>query len=192
MQEFENIRRNGLFAINLREGDELVGVHLTDGNQEVLLGTKYGMSIRFPEQEVREMGRAATGVKGITLAEGDEVIDMDVATDGLDVMIVTSKGYGKRTPLEEYRVQSRGGKGIKTLSLNKRKGFVVAHKVVSPEEDLMIVTTGGVVNRQKIAGISTQGRYAQGVKLIHLKEGEEVATVAPVHKEEENGEETSE
>lgn len=192
LQEFENIRRNGLFAINLREGDELVGVHLTDGNQEVVLGTKHGMSIRFPEQEVREMGRSATGVKGITLAEGDEVIDMDIATDGLDVMIVTSKGYGKRTPLEEYRVQSRGGKGIKTLSLNKRKGYVVGHKVVSPEEDLMIVTTGGVVNRQKIAGISTQGRYAQGVKLIHLKEGEEVATVAPVHKEEENEEETNE
>ncbi|MDR6225358.1 DNA gyrase subunit A [Desmospora profundinema] len=180
LEEFGHIRRNGLFAINLREGDELVGVRLTDGQQEIILGTKLGLSIRFPEEDVRRMGRTATGVKGIALGEKDEVIGMDIVSPELDTLIVTSKGYGKRTPLSEYRTQSRGGKGIKTLSVTKRKGHVVGLKVVSSDEDLMIVTTSGVVIRMNISGISTMGRYAQGVKLISLREGEEVATLARV------------
>ncbi|MBO2531274.1 DNA gyrase subunit A [Planifilum fulgidum] len=181
LEEFEHIRRNGLFAINLREGDELVGVRLTDGQQEIILGTRFGMSIRFSEQDVRQMGRSATGVKGITLSEGDEVIDMDIAYPDHEVMIVTAKGYGKRTPLSEYRQQSRGGKGIKTLTVTEKNGPVVGLKMVTPREDLMLVTNGGMVIRLNVSDISQQGRYTQGVKLISLREGEEVATVARVH-----------
>lgn len=179
LSEFDNIRRNGLFAINLRDGDELVGVHLTDGKQDIIMGTSQGMSIRFQEQDVRKMGRSATGVKGITLSENDQVIDMDIAIPGKDVIIVTENGYGKRTPLSEYRIQSRGGKGIKTLSVTKKKGPVIAHKVVSEEEDLMIVTQSGMVIRMNVAGISQLGRYAQGVKLMNTDE-DQVATVARV------------
>ncbi|TCP70236.1 DNA gyrase subunit A [Baia soyae] len=182
LSEFENIRKNGLFAINLREGDELIGVHLTDGQQEILMGTKQGMSIRFPEMDVRMMGRSATGVKGITLAEADKVIDMDVVTPDLDVLIVTKKGFGKRTPIDEYRIQSRGGKGIKTMGITARKGEVISHKVVSPVEDLMIVTQSGIVIRLNINEISSMGRYAQGVKLIRVDGEEEVATVARVQR----------
>lgn len=189
LEEFGHIRRNGLFAINLREGDELVGVRLTDGQQEIILGTRMGLSIRFPESDVRQMGRTATGVKGIALGDKDEVIGMDIVYPELDTLIVTSKGYGKRTPLSEYRVQSRGGKGIKTLGVTKRKGEVVGLKVVSEEEDLMIVTTSGVVIRMNISGISTMGRYAQGVKLISLREDEEVTTLARVARTDEEEEE---
>ncbi|MEW9031359.1 MAG: DNA gyrase subunit A, partial [Planifilum fimeticola] len=164
LEEFEHIRRNGLFAINLRDEDELVGVRLTDGNQEIILGTRFGMSIRFSEQDVRQMGRSATGVKGITLSEGDEVIDMDIAYPDHDVMIVTAKGYGKRTPLSEYRQQSRGGKGIKTLTVTEKNGPIVGLKMVTPREDLMLVTNGGVVIRLNVSDISQQGRYTQGVK----------------------------
>ncbi len=181
LEEFEHIRRNGLFAINLRGGDELVGVRLTDGQQEMILGTRLGMSIRFSEQDVRQMGRSATGVKGITLSEGDEVIDMDIAYPDHEVMIVTAKGYGKRTPLSEYRQQSRGGKGIKTLTVTEKNGPIVGLKMVTPQEDLMLVTNGGTVIRLNVDDISQQGRYTQGVKLISLREGEEVATVARVH-----------
>ncbi|PTM56915.1 DNA gyrase subunit A [Desmospora activa] len=189
LEEFGHIRRNGLFAINLREGDELVGVRLTDGEQEIILGTRMGMSIRFPESDVRQMGRTATGVKGIALGDKDEVIGMDIVYPELDTLIVTSKGYGKRTPLSEYRTQSRGGKGIKTQGVTKRKGQVVGLKVVSKEEDLMIVTTAGVVIRMNISGISTMGRYAQGVKLISLREDEEVTTLARVAATDEEEEE---
>lgn len=187
LSEFENIRKNGLFAINLREGDELVGVRLTDGDQEIIIGTSLGMSIRFHEQDVRTMGRSATGVKGITLDENDYVIDMDIAIPGKDVLIVTKNGYGKRTPVGEYRSQARGGKGIKTLSITKKKGPVIGHKVVSEEEDLMIVTQSGMVIRMNMSDISRLGRYAQGVKLMTFDQ-DEVATVARVQiaDEEEN------
>lgn len=191
LEEFGHIRRNGLFAINLREGDELVGVRLTDGRQELILGTRRGMSIRFSETDVRKMGRTATGVKGIALGENDEVVGMEVVDPDREVVVVTSKGYGKRTPLSDYRNQSRGGKGIKAQNVTKTKGQVVGLKVVSPDEDLMIVTTSGVVIRMNIDGISRMSRYAQGVKLISLKE-DEVATLARVptdEEEEENAEE---
>lgn len=189
LEEFGHIRRNGLFAINLREGDELVGVRLTDGEQEIMLGTRRGMSIRFPEQDVRQMGRTATGVKGIALGKDDEVVGMEVVDPEREVVVVTSKGYGKRTPLSEYRTQSRGGKGIKAQNVTKTKGHVVGLKVVSPDEDLMIVTDSGVVIRMNIDGISRMGRYAQGVKLISVKQDEEVASLARVPTEEEEDEE---
>lgn len=179
LSEFDSIRRNGLFAINLRNGDELVGVHLTDGEQEIIMGTRLGMSIRFHESDVRCMGRSATGVKGITLSEGDQVIDVAIVVPEKCVLIVTKKGYGKRTPMDEYRVQSRGGKGVKTLNITPRKGNLISHKIVSDEEDLMIVTQSGMVIRLKVKDISVQSRYAQGVRLINVGD-DEVSTVALV------------
>jgi DNA gyrase subunit A len=180
LSSFANIRKGGLFAINLREDDELHGVRLTDGKQELIIGTKQGMSIRFPENDVRLMGRTAAGVKGISLSADDHVVGMDIIEEGHDVLIVTEKGYGKRTPIEEYRIQNRGGKGIKTCNITDRNGPLVALKVVSSEHDIMIITASGVIIRTQVEGISTTGRNTQGVTLIRVSEGEEVATVARV------------
>ena len=199
LKSFENIKRSGLIAINTREEDELIGVILTNGDKEIIMGTKQGMSIRFHETGVRSMGRSATGVKGISLGEDDWVIDVDMIEPNDDVLIVTSKGYGKRTPEEDYRIQTRGGKGIKTLNVTDKNGEIVALKVVNETHDLMIVTVSGVMIRLHISGISTMGRYTQGVKLIRIENEEEVATVAKVEVTEEelaeldgelNGEET--
>lgn len=192
LSAYEHVRKGGLFAINLREDDEVIGVRLTDGHQEIIMGTKSGMSVRFSEKDVRTMGRSATGVKGITLEPDDEVIDMDVVKKHADVLIVTANGYGKRTPIDEYRLQGRGGKGIKTHHVTERSGHVVGLKVVEPEEDLMIVTTTGIIIRLEIKGISTMGRYTQGVKLIRLAEGEEVGSVAKVAASEDDETATSE
>lgn len=173
-------RKGGLFAINLRDGDELIGVRLTDGHEQIIMGTAHGQSIRFCESDVREMGRTATGVKGITLREGDEVIGMDIVKDDAHVLVATENGYGKRTPIDEYGVQKRGGIGLITLNINERNGAVVGLKVLSDDDDLMIVTAHGVIIRQPASGISVMGRYTQGVKLITLKEDERVATIARV------------
>lgn len=188
LSAFENIRKGGLIAVNLRDDDELIAVRLTDGDKEIIMGTRKGMSIRFHESDVRDMGRNATGVKGITLDEDDVVIDMDVVKENADVLIVTVLGYGKRTPISEYRIQSRGGKGIKTHNVTERSGSVVGLKVVEPDEDLMIVTNTGVIIRLEVSGISCMGRYTQGVKLIRLAENEEVGTVAKVKKTEDQAE----
>jgi DNA gyrase subunit A len=189
LSDYSNIRKVGLIALLLREDDELVGVRLTDGKSQIVMGSKLGMSIRFPEDEVRSMGRASTGVKGIHLAEDDEVIDMDVVEEHDDVLIVTSKGYGKRTPMSEYRIQSRGGKGIKTLHLTPKNGVVVGLKVVREDQDLMIITASGTVIRTSMEGISTMGRNTQGVRLIHIREDDEVATVTHVEREDDDDEE---
>lgn len=187
LSSFAHIRNNGLIALNLREGDELISVRLTDGSKHIIIGTKNGMLIRFPETDVRSMGRTATGVKGISLDEGDEVIGMEVLEENNDILIVTKNGYGKRTPASEYRVQGRGGKGIKTCNITEKNGNLVAMKAVTGEEDLMLITTGGVLIRIDVGGISVMGRNTQGVKLIRLEEDENeyVATVAKVEKEEE-------
>ncbi|MCQ6563404.1 DNA gyrase subunit A [Paenibacillus mendelii] len=185
LDDYGNIRKIGLIAINLREDDDLVGVKLTDGEQEIIMGTSQGMSIRFPEQDVRPMGRAATGVKGINTDEGDDVIAMDVVVPENEVLIVTSKGYGKRTPIAEYRIQSRGGKGIKTLNVTDKNGPIVGLKVVQDDEDLMIMTSLGTMIRTSMDGISTMGRNTQGVKLIHIREDDSVATVTRVARSEE-------
>jgi len=180
LADYVNIRKGGLIAIHLREDDELIGVKLTDGKQEIIMGTAEGMSIRFSEGEVRTMGRSATGVKGIQLSVGDEVIDMDVVDLNRDVLIVTAKGYGKRTPVSEYRIQSRGGKGIKTINVTEKNGRVVGLKVVNDDNDLMIITTSGTIIRTSVAGISEMGRYTQGVRLIHIREDDEVSSVTEV------------
>jgi len=184
LTDYSNIRKGGLIAINLREDDSLIGAKLTDGEQEIIMGTSSGLSIRFKEGDVRSMGRGATGVKGISLEEGDTVIGMDVVKPGREVLIVTSKGYGKKTPESEYRIQSRGGKGIKTINVTERNGEVASLKVVKAEEDLMIITTSGTLIRTSMDGISTMGRNTQGVKLIQTREDDAVATVCRIDKSE--------
>jgi len=153
------------------------------------MGTAHGMSIRFSEGNVRSMGRSATGVKGITLDDQDAVIGMDVVDADLDVLIVTAKGYGKRTPVSDYRMQTRGGKGIKTINVTEKNGAVVSLKMVKTEEDLMIITSSGTLIRMSMDGISTMGRYTQGVKLIHIREEDAVATVSRIDKNEEEPDE---
>ena len=186
LTSFANIRNNGLIALSLREDDELISVRLTDGTKEIIIGTKNGMLIRFPETDVRSMGRTATGVKGITLDSDDEVIGMEVLEENNEILIVTKNGYGKRTPASEYRVQGRGGKGIKTCNVTDKNGDLVAMKAVNGEEDLMLITTTGVLIRIGVDGISSMGRNTIGVKLISIKDDEHeyVATVAKVEKEE--------
>ncbi|MBS8265355.1 DNA gyrase subunit A [Mesobacillus boroniphilus] len=190
LSSFANIRNNGLIALNLREGDELISVRMTDGSKEMIIGTKNGLLIRFPETDVRSMGRTATGVKGITLSDDDEVVGMEVLEESAEILVVTKNGYGKRTPSEEYRRQGRGGKGIKTCNITDKNGDLVTMKVVTGEEDLMLITTGGVLIRIPVSSISMTGRNTQGVKLISLNkaENEYVATVAKVDKEEEKPE----
>ncbi|MGO4347722.1 DNA gyrase subunit A [Paenibacillus sp. MCAF9] len=186
LDDYVNIRKVGLIAISLREDDDLIGVKLTDGNQEIIMGTAQGMSIRYSEQDVRSMGRSATGVKGIQLDDEDTVIDMDVIVPDNDILIVTSKGYGKRTPVADYRIQNRGGKGIKTLNVTDKNGPIVSLKVVENDEDLMIMTSSGTMIRTSMEGISTMGRNTQGVRLINTREDDTVATVTRVARSEEN------
>jgi DNA gyrase subunit A len=185
LNDYGNIRKGGLIAITLREDDDLIGVKLTDGNQAIVMGTKLGMSIHFPEKDVRSMGRSATGVIGIRISDQDDVIDMDIVNENDSVLIVTSKGFGKRTPMSEYRIQTRGGKGIKTLNVTAKNGPVVGLKVVKEDEDLMIITALGTIIRTEMSGISSMGRNTQGVRLINIKEDDEVATLARVEKSEE-------
>ncbi|MFS0784104.1 DNA gyrase subunit A [Bacillus sp. 1P06AnD] len=188
LASFANIRNNGLIALGLKEEDELISVRLTDGDRDIIIGTKDGMMIRFPEKDVRTMGRTATGVKGISLRSGDEVIGMELLNEGEEILIVTHNGYGKRTNEEEYRIQSRGGKGIKTCNITDKTGHLVAIKTVTGEEDLMIISAAGVIIRMTVRDISQTGRNTQGVKLIRLGEedNEYVSTVAIVEPEEES------
>lgn len=185
LSQFANIRKGGLFAITLRDEDELMGVKLTDGNKEIIVGTSKGMAIRYKEDDVRSMGRTGAGVKAVTLGKDDYVVGMEVLDEGHEVLIVTENGFGKRTPMEEYRLQSRGGKGIKTCNITERNGDITALKTVTSDQDLMIITADGILIRMNVEGISSMGRNTQGVKLISMQEGNHVATVAVVEKEEE-------
>lgn len=185
LAEFGNIRKGGLIAIIIREDDELIGVKLTDGNTEIVMGTALGMSIRFPEDDVRSMGRSSTGVRGIRISKNDSVIDMDVVEGDNEILIVTTKGYGKRTSMSEYRSQTRGGKGVKTLNVTSKNGRVVGLKVVRDDEDLMIITALGTLIRMSMSAISSMGRNTQGVRLINIKDDDEVGTVARIEKSEE-------
>ncbi|OES46284.1 DNA gyrase subunit A [Domibacillus iocasae] len=185
LMDYANIRTNGLIALNIRDEDELISVRLTDGNKHIVMGTRDGMLIRFPEDNVRSMGRTSTGVKGITLSEGDYAVGMELVEENDYILIVTENGYGKLTPESEYRIQTRGGKGLKTLNITGKNGALIAVKTVTGEEDLMLITMGGVMIRMDIATISITGRNTQGVKLIRLGDSETVATVAKVEKEDE-------
>ena len=188
LMDYANIRNSGLIAIHLRDGDELISVRLTDGKKHIVIGTKKGMLIRFPETDVRSMGRAATGVKGITLDDDDEVIGMDILEEHQEVLVVTRNGYGKRTDEEQYRLQNRGGKGIRTCKISDKNGELVAMRTVTGEEDLMVITDSGIIIRMDVTDISKTGRNTMGVKLIRLDEDSYVSAVAVVEKEEEEPE----
>lgn len=188
LSQFANIRRGGLIALGLREDDELISVKLTDGQKDIMIGTKNGYLIRFNEDQIRAMGRTAAGVKGISLRDDDRVVSMEILEDDLQVLTVTSKGYGKRTPATDYRITNRGGKGIITCNLTEKNGYVVATQAVNGEEDIMIITESGVLIRMPLESISETGRNTQGVRLIRLGDGEEVATVARVESEKEEEE----
>lgn len=189
VSQFANIRKGGLIAVGLRDEDELISVRLTDGQKDIIIATKFGYIIRFPEDEARSMGRTAAGVRGISLREGDEVVSMEILNPGLQVLHVTNKGVGKRTPEDQYRITRRGGKGIFTCKLTEETGHVVAVKAVTGEEDIMLITVAGVLIRIPVEGISQTGRNTQGVRLIRLQDGEEVATVAKIDHEDEEEEE---
>lgn len=182
---FANIRSNGLIALSLREEDELIAVKMTDGHKDIVIGTRDGMLIRFDEEDLRPMGRTATGVRGIRLRGEDYVVGMDVIEEGQEILVVTEQGFGKRTPESEYRNQSRGGYGLKTVHVTDRNGPLIAMKAIDGTEDIMLITIHGILIRMDIADISVIGRITQGVRLIRLGEGEYVATVAKVEKEEE-------
>ncbi|MFP3810420.1 DNA gyrase subunit A [Bacillus sp. SIMBA_005] len=194
LSQFANIRNNGLIALSLRDEDELMAVRLTNGEKQIIIGTKKGMLIRFDETDVREMGRTAAGVKGITLSEDDIVVGMEILEPDANVLIVTEKGYGKLTPEKEYRVQSRGGKGLKTCKITDNNGPLVTVKATNAEaeEDLMIITGSGVIIRMAVSDISTTGRVTQGVRLIRLGDEEHVATVALVEQSQEDDEDNEE
>jgi DNA gyrase subunit A len=178
LMAYANPRRSGIIAISLDEGDEVIGVRLTDGHQELILSTRMGQAIRFREEEVRPMGRGAGGVRGISLEEGDSVVGMTAVSPGATLLAVAEKGYGKRTEMDEYRLQSRGGKGIITMKTTEKTGAVVGVRMVSDEDDIMLITDGGKVIRTPVKGISVIGRNTQGVRLIDLAEGERVVGVA--------------
>jgi DNA gyrase subunit A len=178
LAEFENVRRNGLIAIGLDEGDELLAVDLSDGNRDILLATHDGMAVHFSETDVRAMGRPARGVKAITLAGGDEVVAMDVVEDGRnEVLIVTSQAFGKRTPIDEYRHTSRGGKGVKAFAKEKEIGHVVDQILVAPEDELLMITSANQVIRIAVNQIRRAGRSTKGVRLQRLAEGDEVIAI---------------
>jgi DNA gyrase subunit A len=187
LAEFANPRRTGIAAITLGRGDTLIDVHLTDGKQDVVIGTREGMAIRFPEQEVRAMGRAAAGVRGIRLGKGDKVIGgVVLRRAGTTILVATEKGYGKRSETEEYRISHRGGKGIITVRTTDKTGRMVAIRDVMEKDDLVIVTTHGIIIRQHAADIRLAGRNTQGVRLIRLDEGDRIADVEAVPAEEDD------
>ncbi len=186
LSEFANLRKAGLIAIVLREDDALIGVALTDGSYEMLLGTRSGMAIRFPESDMRPIGRNAMGVKAIDLDGGDEVVDMCPVFPDMKVLSITENGYGKRTEIDEYRVQSRGGKGIKAMNLTAKTGALTCQLLVHEDEDILLITDDGTLIRMPVADISTLGRNTQGVRLMRVEDGCKVVCVARAEAEEDD------
>ena len=182
--EFKNIRQNGLIALKLREGDELINVFLTTGNEEIVIGTKFGYSVRFKEDTIRSMSRMAAGVKGVTLRDGDQVVGAAAITEDQEVLIITEKGYGKRTSATEYPTKGRGGKGIKTANITEKNGNLAGIVTVSGDEDIMVITDTGVIIRTAVANISQTGRATQGVKVMRLDDSARIVTFALVEPEE--------
>ncbi len=180
LKEYMNVRKIGLAAITLREEDELIEVKFTDSEQEIILVTKYGQCIRFKERDVRATGRTSMGVRGINLADRDEVIGMQLVTQGKYLLIVSERGMGKRTLIDEFTAQNRGGKGVKCYKITEKTGNVVGIKAVDEDDEIMIINTEGIIIRMLCSGISILGRITSGVKLINLKDGDIVASIAKV------------
>ena len=188
LSEFVNLRKSGLIAIVLREDDDLIGVALTDGRREVLLGTRDGMSIRFAETDLRPIGRNAVGVRGIELAEGDRVVAMSIVEEDTDVLAITENGYGKRTAIEEYRLQSRAGKGIKAMNLTDKTGGLAGQLLVRSDEDILIITDDGTIIRTPVDSIPLHGRATQGVRLMRVADGSRIMSIERAEQEPEEDE----
>ena len=184
--DFDSARKSGLIAINLDDNEDLIGVEMTDGNSEIVIATKNGIAIRFDEQDVRPMGRTAHGVRGISLNFGDEVVAMDsVANENYEVLTATEFGMGKRTAVGEYRKQTRGGKGVINMKITEKTGAVVGMRVINPEQEIMMITAGGIIIRIDVDQISQYSRNTQGVKLMTLNDDDKVVSLAAIHHEEE-------
>ena len=182
ISEFENIRNSGKIAISLKENDQLISVKKTTGENEIVIAASNGRMIRFNEQEIRIMGRTAAGVKGIELGDG-KCVGCEIAKNDEQILVVTEKGYGKRTNINEYRMTHRGSKGVKALNVTEKNGNIISFKIVTGNEDLMIITNSGIIIRLSVEQISTTGRVAQGVRLINLKENQKVSSIALLDKE---------
>jgi len=182
LEKYSRPRTNGINAITIKDGDELLEAKLTTGNSQVMLGLKSGKAIRFEESKTRPMGRNASGVRGITLADDkDAVVGMvSVNEFDSDILVVSENGYGKRSSLEDYRITNRGGKGVKTISVTDKTGQLVAIKNVSDDDDLMIINKSGIVIRMAVENLRVMGRATQGVRLINLKGNDSIAAVAKV------------
>ncbi|MED5766483.1 DNA gyrase subunit A [Streptococcus anginosus] len=183
--EFANIRQNGLKALNLKDEDELINVFLTNGQADIIIGTKMGYAVRFNENQVRNMGRAATGVRGVNLRAGDHVVGASVILNDQEVLVITKKGYGKRTLASEYATKGRGGKGMKTANITEKNGPLAGLMAVNGDEDLMIITNTGVIIRTNVANISQTGRATLGVKVMRLDKGAQIVTFTSVAAENE-------
>lgn len=185
LKQYASQRVTGLNAITLRDEDELISVKLTRGTSELMAITRHGLSIRFPESDVRDMGRSAMGVKGVNLNPDDSVIALDIVEENAELLVISEKGFGKRTPLTEYRVQSRGGKGIKTSNITEKTGYLVGAKVVKDDCEVMLISAEGIIIRMAIDGISVMGRSTQGVTLMKLAENDSVVALAKIVPDEE-------
>lgn len=186
LMEYDNIRKGGLAAVTLRENDELIDVRLTDGNQDIMLVTRNGMSIRFRESDARPLGRVSQGVKGITLEESDYVVGMATSMPDSTLLVVTENGFGKRTELDEYKIQSRGGKGILTYRVTEKTGKIAGIRLVNETDEIMLISADGTIIRLKVNNISILGRATQGVTLMRVSEGNHVVSIARI--ETDNGE----
>ena len=191
IMEYENAPKAGKIAINLDEGDELINVKKTDGNAHIFMGTHQGKMIRFEESDVRTLGRVSRGVRGIMLKDGDYVVGMDVMREGSKVLVISENGYGKKTELDEYKVQSRGGQGTTTYKISEETGEISGFGLVTDEDDVIIITSEGIIIRISAQDINTLKRVTKGVRLMRLGEGVKIVSAASVAREEEQ-EETSE
>lgn len=194
IQNYANVRKIGLAAISLRDDDELIEVKATDDKKDIILVTKYGQCIRFKESDVRSTGRVSMGVRGINLLDGDEVVAMQLNTQGYYLLVVSENGMGKRTSISEFTCQNRGGKGVKCYKITEKTGNVIGAKAVNEENEIMMITTEGIIIRLQCSDISILGRITSGVKLINLSDGVTVASFAKVREKEEdkNSEKTEE
>jgi DNA gyrase subunit A len=192
LDAFSNPRAGGIIAIGVEEGDSVISAQISDGNGEIFIGTRLGMAIRFPESDVRSMGRSAYGVRGVSLREGDAVVAMQVLGPDGTILSVTEQGYGKRTELAEYRVQSRGGLGIINIQTSERNGHVIGVTQVTEQDELMLITQQGKILRMASRGIRVIGRATQGVRLIDIEGDDRAVSIARLAEREEREEETPE
>src|SRR5207342_1590877 len=187
------LKADGIIALNLREGDELIGVRLSDGNDDILMVSRLGQAVRFHEEDVRPMGRPASGVQGMRLRGDDEVIEVDIAKDDADLLVVTENGWGKRTRVSEYPVKGRGGLGVQTAKLVAAKGKLAGARIVRDGYAVMLISDGGTVIRMSVDDVKRSGRATQGVIVMRLRESEQVSSLAPVVSgDDENGDDTGE